>query len=143
MGGNGGGGFSSADFAALEQRILERLRGVAQSANRILIACEADDLHALQSHMARSGLSEGGKVSVAIGPDVEPYLAGIDTVQLLVTFSDSAKNTAFLDTLVEAAFGAKKQGIHAKAQPSAPTPPKVLAYRWRVMTWDELVSLLR
>lgn len=142
MGGNSGGGFSTADFSALEQRILERLKDVAQSANRILFACEAEDFRALQSHMMRSGLQEGDKVAIAVGPDLGPYLSSVGSIQLLVTFSDGAGDTSFLDSLVEAAFAQKKQGIHAKAQPTARTPSKVLAYRWRVMSWDELTTLL-
>lgn len=143
MGGNVGGSFSSGNFADLEQKIMERLRALAQSANKVLFACEEEDQRALLSHMRRSDFAVGDKVSIAIGPNVSAYAADIQALQLLVTFSDATLQCTFLDGLVEAAFRGQKQCIHVRAHPDAPIPSKVLAYRWRVMSWDELVTLLQ
>ncbi len=143
MGGNIGGSFSSGAFDDLEKRIMERLRALAQSANKVLFACESEDQRALASHMARAGFQVGDKVAMAIGPDASTYASEVASAQLLITFSDSAPQCTFLDVLVEAAFRSQRQCIHVRAHSDASIPSKVLAYRWRVMSWDELVGLIR
>jgi len=143
MGSGGPSTVSSRDFDELEKRIAARLGELVGAANRIVFACEELDLKSLTNHMTRSGLVDTTKAQIACGPDAARFLADLNAVQLLVTFTDLATSTAFLDAMAAAAFDAHKQGIHARAQPAALVPSKVRAYRWRAMSWDELVVLLR
>lgn len=143
MGGNISGSFSSGAFDDLEKRIAERLRALAHSANKILFACEEVDQRALQSHLTRSAIVMGEKNVLAIGPNVATYAQDIGEIQLLVTFTDATTGYDFLNGMVEAAFQSQTQCIHVRAHSASPIPSKVLAYRWRVMSWDELVDLIR
>lgn len=143
MGGNVGGSFSSGAFEDLEKRIMERLRTLVRSANKVVFACERDDQRALLSHMSRSGLAVDEKISLAIGPDLAPFVSIIDSAQLVVTFSNEATRFEFLDSVTETAFAQQTQCIHVRAHLGAAIPSKILAYRFRVMSWDELMTLIR
>lgn len=143
MGGSGGGSYSPTDFADLERAILKRLKGVAKDANKIVFACEEADLGVLTTLMDRSGYFVGEKIEVACGTDASIYAELVENSQLLVTFTERATDCRFLNDMVEIAFSERKQGIHAKGNAGAQIPTKVLAYRWRSMSWDDLVELLR
>lgn len=143
MGSGGPTTVSTSAFDDLERRILERLGELAKRASQIMFACEAIDLPALTARLQAAGLLDHPKTLLVAGPISSELAADVADIQLLVTFSDVATDTKFLDSLIELAVTAKKQGIHARAVAASTVPSKIRAYRWRAMDWDELLNLLR
>lgn len=143
MGSGGPTSVSTGTFEDLEKRIIQRLGELAKGASRIMFACEAVDLPSLTSKLTQAGFANNSKTFLVVGPDPAPFLADISSIQLLVTYTDKAAETPFLNALIDAALAATKQGIHARAHSSSSVPTKIRAYRWRAMAWEELLALLK
>jgi hypothetical protein len=139
--GGGSGGISSIDLSKLTSAAEERLKQLAQAGTHILFACEAADRKALDSHLARSTIFDGKKCDVTDGSAGEAYKGLMVKSSIVIAFTDGTRNTEFLDQIIELAFQAKKQGIHAKANDNSKIPAKASAYRWPSLLWDKVEKM--
>ena len=141
MGGGGGGGISSVDLSKLTSVAEERLRQLAQSGTRILFVCESVDRKPLESHLKRSKVFDAARYSVVDASSGDGFVDQLGKSSVLIAFTDTADATAYIDKVVEAAFQAKKQGLHAKAKDTARIPSKVSAYRWPSLIWSKVEEM--
>ena len=139
--GGGSGGLSSIDLSKLTDAAEQRLRQLAQAGTHILFACELEDHKALTSHLVRSKVFDPKKYDVTDASEGKTYDALVDKSSIVVVFTDNAKNTTFLDEVVESAFQKKKQGIHAKSKQGCQIPAKATAYRWPSLLWEKLEEM--
>jgi len=60
---------------------------------------------------------------------------------MVVVFTAEAKDTTYLDRIVERTLELKKQGVHAKAADDSNIPAKATAYRWPSLRWSKLEDM--
>jgi hypothetical protein len=142
MGGSGGGGFSSSEMSKLQQAAEERLRAIISQSSKVLFACEESGRKSLDSHLARSKVFTSARILVVDSDQTnEAATKLLEGASFLVVFTNRAKATKFLDTLIDQALVQSKTGIHVRVDPAAIIPSKVTAYRWRSINWEELEAL--
>jgi hypothetical protein len=138
MGGSGGGSFSPSDFARLSEAAESRIKDIASKSTRLLFCCEVVDRSSLESHLSRSEVITQERAVICDASDEADASVILGEVTVVVTFTNAAANTKFLDRIAEAALKRRKQAMHVKARPESRIPSKVTAYRWPIMTWAEL-----
>lgn len=139
--GGGGGGSSGLDLSKLTQAAEDRLKQLAETGTRLMFACEGVDRKALDSHLARSKVFNRSKISIFDSKQRAAALDEIEKVNVVIVFTADATSSPFLDQIVEASLGKKRQGIHAKATEDSLIPTKATAYRWPSLTWDRLEKM--
>jgi hypothetical protein len=143
MGGSSGSSFSSSDMAKLQAAAEERLRAIASKSSKILFACEQTDRGSLDALLARTPIFSGTRALVVDASQAGSLDKELDQAPLVVVFTDKSTQTTFLDKVTDAALLRKLAGVHVQAKPGALIPSKVTAYRWRSMSWNELVALFK
>jgi hypothetical protein len=141
--GGGSGGISHIDLSKLTSAAEQRLRELAQSGTHMLFACEVEDRKTLDSHLKRSKVFDVRKYDVTDSSKGDAYSALLDKSSVVVVFTSDAKNTLFLDQVVEGALQRKKQGIHAKTTEASQIPVKATAYRWPSLLWEKFEEMFR
>jgi hypothetical protein len=141
MGGSGSEGFSRSDMERLQKAAEERLRALASQSTLVLFACEVGDRRSLDSHLARSTVFEAQRLIVVDGTQENEAEQALDKSSFLILFTNTATETRFLSGLADKALLKKRAGLHVKANPDAVIPSKVMAYRWRSVTWQELETI--
>jgi|SRR5579859_2095909 len=140
-GGSSGGGFSPSDAQQVQKAAEARLRDIASKSTKVLFVCEAADKRALESHLARSKVFPNDRTIIIDSSQASMVDAALDSTTFLVAFTDEAKSTPFIDSVIDKALVKKISGVHVKAQSKSLVPSKVSAYRWRSLTWDELEAI--
>ena len=141
MGGSGGGGFSSSEAEQVQKAAEARLKAIASNSTRVLFVCEAVDTKSLESHLARSKAFAEGRTIVIDSVRANQVDAALERATFLVVFTNVAKATQFIDSVIDKALAKKISGVHVKAQPKSLAPSKATAYRWRSLTWEELEAI--
>lgn len=139
--GGGTGGLSTIDLSKLTKAAEDRLRQLGQSGTHVLFACEAEDKMSLESHLARSKVFDPKKYDVIESTKGQAYRPLVEKASVVIVFTNTARQTKFLDDVVEFALQKKKQGVHAKASDEARIPSKASAYRWPSLSWEKLEAM--
>jgi hypothetical protein len=141
MGGSGGGGgFSSSEAEQVQRAAEARLKAIASKSTKVLFVCEAVDRKSLESHLAQSKVFTKGRTIVIDSGHANQVDAALDSATFLVVFTNEAKATQFIDSVIDKALK-KISGVHVKAQPKSLAPSKATAYRWRSLAWEELEAI--
>ena len=140
-GGGGGGGFSSGDATKVQEAAEARLKAIASKSTKVLFVCEETDRKSLESHLARSKAFPKNRTAVIDSSQANKVDAALDSTTFLVVFTNEAKATPFVDSVIDKGLKAKISGVHVKAQPKSLVPSKIGAYRWRSITWEELEAI--
>lgn len=138
-GGGGGGGVSSASISDVLAAAEARLKRMAQEATSILFVCDPADRANLDLRLPE--VSQLVHVDVVTTPN--ELSRAITGASWVVVFTGGAANMQLLDQAVDMCVLMNKSGVHLKGSPSARIPSKVTVYRWRSITWDELLAWLR
>jgi hypothetical protein len=140
-GGGGGGGFSSSEAEQVQKAAEARLKAIASKSTKVLFVCEAVDKKSLESHLARSKAFTESRTTVIDSGQANQVDGVLDSTTFLVVFTNEAKATQFIDSVIDKALAKKISGVHVKAQPKSLAPSKATAYRWRSLTWEELEAI--
>jgi hypothetical protein len=142
MGGSGSsGGFSSSEAEQVQRAAEARLKAIASKSTKVLFVCEAIDMKSLESHLARSRVFTEDRTIVIDSGRANQIDAALDRATFLVAFTNEAKVTQFIDSVIDKALAKTISGVHVKAQPKSLAPSKATAYRWRSLTWEELEAI--
>jgi hypothetical protein len=144
MGGHGNNNdFSSDDMDRLRKIAEERLEALLAQSTKVLFACEQGDRRSLDSHLSRSTVIHKDKIIVIDSSEGERVDAALKEASMLVLFTNETRTTDFLDKLIDPMLAQQKNGFHVKAHDAAMLPSKVVAYRWRSVSWETLETFFR
>jgi hypothetical protein len=144
MGGYGNSSdFSNDDMDRLKKIAEEKLEALLAQSTKVLFACEQIDRRSLDSHLARSKVILKEKIITIDSTESEKADASLKAASMLVLFTNEAKTTVFLDSLIDPMLKLQKNGFHVKAHGAAILPTKVVAYRWRSVSWETLETFFR
>jgi hypothetical protein len=141
MGGGGSGGSYSIDLSELTAAAGERIREIVESGVKVLFVSENGDLVSLRSHLVRSQVFTNGSYEVLASTDIEEFRRRIESFNVVVAFTNIAKDFGFLNEVADVVLVKRKQGIHARAISDASIPAKISAYRWPSLSWEKLEEM--
>src|SRR5690348_2167390 len=113
-GGGGGGGFSSTQAEQVQKAAEARLKAIASKSTKVLFVCEAVDKKSLQTRLSESKSFSPDRVVVLDSSQASEVDDQIVNASFLVAYTDEAKSTVFIDSVIDKALVKKITGVHVK-----------------------------